>query len=133
MEIDIELTAELCQMMDTHISEDEEPHDRSKIPDFKTRWLANLPAHKIELHQKNQEGFKFLTKTVDEQNELVFAFKDGIIVLAYYYPLSFPKRLDTLTDNPDSMKAAEILGIEPEEMYDWQEVESIGRVPAPEK
>jgi hypothetical protein len=120
----------ICQILCSHLCEEEEPNDEDDIRDFKTRWLANIRAQGTVLERKELEGFEIVTKKIkvdDEplQNELVLVLKENQIVLLYMAAVSAPARLETLKNNIDSLRAAELLKIEPEEMPDWQELDVI--------
>jgi hypothetical protein len=116
----------LCEIFCTHIDEETDPYDSENEPDFGKRWLANISVSSdIHIERKIVEDFAIITKTKCAQKEVIVVMKGETIVLLYYFPLSVPTRLETLIDNEDSLRAAKMLQIEPDEVYNWQEVEKI--------
>lgn len=120
----------ICRILCSHMCEEEEPNDEDDIPDFKTRWLANIKAQGTVLERRELEGFEIVTKKIkvdDEplQNDRVLVLKENQIVLLYMAAVSAPARLETLKNNSHSLRAAELLNIEPEETSDWQELDLI--------
>jgi hypothetical protein len=108
--------------MCTHIFEETEPNDKSDIPNFRERWLANLEGNNIKVQREKIQGFHVIKKISRGKEEITIVMKEDLIVLLQMHTLS---SLETLIDNKDSIKACEILGIDPEEFRSWQEVEEI--------
>lgn len=121
------LNERLCWILCTHISEEDEPHDEDDIPDFKTRWLANLRHHDITVEFSTIEKFTIIKKFQEggTKLEMILVLDGAVIILLHMTNYSRPTYLETVKGHPGVVEILQQLQLEPEEMYDWREVEVI--------